>query len=358
MGVTANPLCFARRACMRTPPEESSKSSAEFTRITRSVAQTVTLRRSEPRSCGGCAPAARATRGPIRLPSSSISHFSGVHHARLTCQARGQSSQCEEVDRSQDWELFDNLRNNLLMELSPQTLVELMICDRIVAAQWKLRRLNTAEAMTHDTNSQRTVLDHVRRSDDAMEPDHEDDEIDAIEGEQRVRRLAVIMKMPWPQWVDELEKLLDEHKEFISPTAAISMSFLKDDGLMERLSRYEQPLELSIHRNLKQLEKVKKQTQQNKETRRMHCPFIDQKFYDDLHEQIEEHEREMDGEDKATEEKDEEAMTTKSTRNTENAAYKHVKHDASAFSSSLTQPLPTYGRGARAVRTAVLARVD
>src|SRR4051812_13714768 len=65
--------------------------------------------------------------------------------------------------------VFDSLRNNLLMELSPQTLVELMICDRIVAAQWKLRRLNTAEAMTHQTNAQRTVLDQVCRSDDAME---------------------------------------------------------------------------------------------------------------------------------------------------------------------------------------------
>ncbi|MBC8104963.1 MAG: hypothetical protein H7Z14_00100 [Anaerolineae bacterium] len=162
--------------------------------------------------------------------------------------------------KAEDPKLFESFLNALLMQLSPQDIVELMICDRIVNAQWKLRRLNTAEAMTHQSNAQRTVLDHVSQSDDAAELDNDDDETDDVEHAERVSRLKLIMKMPWPMWIDEIEKLMDANKEYVSPTAAISKSFLENDGVMERPSRYEQRLELSIHRNLKQLERMRKQT--------------------------------------------------------------------------------------------------
>ncbi|CAN5462202.1 hypothetical protein BH09PLA1_BH09PLA1_28420 [soil metagenome] len=203
-------------------------------------------------------------------------------------------------------ELFDQLRNNLLMELSPQTLVELMICDRIVTAQWKLRRLNTVEMMTHETNAQRTVIDSIHDSDTLQKIDGDgdgdgDDDSEAGEMEEKLTRISRIARTPWPKNIDDMCELMEEFKEYISPGQAISKSFLNDDGLMERLSRYEQRLELSIHRNLKQLEKVKKQTQANAQTRKMYCPFVDQKFYQDLHEQIEEHKAELECENEPIE---------------------------------------------------------
>src|SRR3954464_11217987 len=47
-------------------------------------------------------------------------------------------------------ELFHDLRQSYISTMKPQNLVELLIVDRLVAAAWKLRRLQEAEAMMHD----------------------------------------------------------------------------------------------------------------------------------------------------------------------------------------------------------------
>jgi hypothetical protein len=49
----------------------------------------------------------------------------------------------------EDAKLFESFRHAVLLKLSPQDIVELMIVDRIVIAQWKLRRLNAVEASAH-----------------------------------------------------------------------------------------------------------------------------------------------------------------------------------------------------------------
>jgi len=236
------------------------------------------------------------------------------------------------VLQGEDPKLFESFRNTLLMELSPQTIVELMICDRIVAAQWKLRRLNTVEAMTHQTNAQRTVMDHLRDSDEAAEeaPDDSDEQfMNEIEAKGRERRLKVILKLPWPMWIDELQKLMDENEEYVSPTAAISKSFLNDDGLMERLSRYEQRLELSIHRNLAKLERMRKQTQPEKK----YCPFLTREAYTGP---IEELMREDEAKDE-----DEEERTTKSTKDTRKK--KNEKVDVEEYEPARTPPIAISG---------------
>jgi hypothetical protein len=69
-----------------------------------------------------------------------------------------------------------------------------------------------------------------------------------------------------------------------NPVESIALSLMEDDGLLERLSRYEQRLELSIHRNLRQLEKLRKQSQRDEQNgtdpSHKRCPFVPREAYD------------------------------------------------------------------------------
>src|SRR5678815_781726 len=49
---------------------------------------------------------------------------------------------------------FRALRDSYLMRLNPQDVLELLIVDRIVAAAWKLRRLQAAEPFIHNAEAQ------------------------------------------------------------------------------------------------------------------------------------------------------------------------------------------------------------
>ena len=60
------------------------------------------------------------------------------------------------------------------------------------------------------------------------------------------------------------EQMIDAEERNPDLIQGIAMSVIKDDGMLERLSRYEQRLELAIHRNLRQLDKLRKQTQSEK----------------------------------------------------------------------------------------------
>src|SRR3982751_335517 len=60
-------------------------------------------------------------------------------------------------------EEFDAFRNAYLLRLSPQDVLELLIVDRVVAASWKLRRLQAAEPYLHAAEAQQ-----MRESEDAL----------------------------------------------------------------------------------------------------------------------------------------------------------------------------------------------
>src|SRR5205809_4279297 len=47
-------------------------------------------------------------------------------------------------------ETFHALREAFILQQRPQNVIELLIVDRLVAATWKLRRLQAAEALMHD----------------------------------------------------------------------------------------------------------------------------------------------------------------------------------------------------------------
>src|SRR3954470_9829498 len=60
-------------------------------------------------------------------------------------------------------EEFDAFRNAFLLRLNPQDVLELMIVDRVVAASWKLRRLQAAEPYLHAAEAEQ-----MRESEDAL----------------------------------------------------------------------------------------------------------------------------------------------------------------------------------------------
>jgi hypothetical protein len=138
--------------------------------------------------------------------------------------------------------LFHLLREGMIFTLSPQTYVELLLVDRIVSATWKLRRLQEAEA---------TVL-HFK--------------------------LHELADAPKRQLEDALPQLANyssiEAKE-IPVALALSAESTDENGL-QRLSQYEQRLEGAIHRNLRELERLRKfrRTQRkNKENQRL-SPYL------------------------------------------------------------------------------------
>src|SRR3954447_3623576 len=85
----------------------------------------------------------RSADGKTRSARNATSH--GLYCAALVLPGESQ-------------ELFYDLRQSYISTLKPQNLVELLIVDRLVAAAWKLRRLQEAEAIMHD-NGLEDLLD-------------------------------------------------------------------------------------------------------------------------------------------------------------------------------------------------------
>src|SRR3954465_8131040 len=76
----------------------------------------------------------RTTEGKARSARNATSH--GLYCAALVLPGGSP-------------ELFHDLRQSYISTMKPQNLVELLIVDRLVAAAWKLRRLQEAEALMH-----------------------------------------------------------------------------------------------------------------------------------------------------------------------------------------------------------------
>src|SRR5262245_35055090 len=84
---------------------------------------------------------ARKSTGPRTPEGKSISSRNATTHG-IFCEAV--------VLPGEPADLFHRLRHALLITLNPQDLVELMLCDRIVHANWRQRRLRMGEHFTHE----------------------------------------------------------------------------------------------------------------------------------------------------------------------------------------------------------------
>jgi hypothetical protein len=157
---------------------------------------------------------------------------------------------------------FRALRDSYLMRLNPQDVLELLIVDRIVAAAWKLRRLQSAEPFIHNAEAQ-----VMRRGEQRQREQIEDDLIEhqrSMGGDPRDVEAML-----------EAAEAQPAHQRF--PAAAtLAVSLVRGDGGFERLTRIEQRLERSIHRNLDELRKLRKLNDEVASLRPSlrPCPFL------------------------------------------------------------------------------------
>src|SRR5205809_2741732 len=129
-------------------------------------------------------------------------------------------------------ELFHNLRQSYISTLKPQNLVELLIVDRLVAAAWKLRRLQEAEALMHDGCMDDLLAQRAEVAENLL------DELGS--GDPRAAEVAA-----------EVEQMR------LPAAAVLAMKLQSPDLAFERLQRYEQRLDYTISRCLRELRKLR-----------------------------------------------------------------------------------------------------
>src|SRR4051812_4026678 len=176
-----------------------------------SARRTAANRRNARRSTGP-----RTAAGKRRSSRNSTSH--GIYCRDLVLPGESQAE-------------FRAYREAYLLRLSPQDVLELLIVDRIVAASWKLRRLQAAEPYlpAMEAEQMREVEDKQRNeAEDAL-----------IEREQMLGGDPLAASQM-------LKSDLPTHERY--PAAAtLAISVVRGDGGFERLTRIEQRLERSIH---------------------------------------------------------------------------------------------------------------
>src|SRR4051812_29987623 len=159
--------------------------------------------------------------GPRSVPGKATSSRNATSHG-IFC--------ADLVLPGESHEIFHALRQAFILQQRPQNVVELLIVDRLVAATWKLRRLQAAEAFMHDGCMQ----DLLECRSEAAEKLLED-----FDGEGAAEAAAEVEKMELP------------------PEAVLAMKLQSPDQAFERLQRYEQRLDYTIHRCLRELRKLR-----------------------------------------------------------------------------------------------------
>jgi hypothetical protein len=159
-------------------------------------------------------------------------------------------------------ETFDLLRRLWISSLNPQDTAELWLVDRIVAANWKLRRLQESESLFH----------HADKNDVLQLEDLEEKLQEMHQRDPHSER---------PLTPDDLRQV---------PSAAILCVQLNAEDKarrFERMSKYEQRLEQSVHRAMRQLRQLRKDREKEEELPR--SPFLD----DELEIEEEEEKKDM-----------------------------------------------------------------
>lgn len=195
----------------------------------------------------------------------------GKNRVRMNALAHGMFC-AQTVLPGEDAGEFEQFRTAVLRRLSPQDVVELMLCDRIVTAHWKLRRLSAREANACRTRS----ADPVERARRYVQRQRDEREFDALTYGKKYK----------PEARDRQDdRLFEEYERDRDATALRRLAPAElpaeeredehyADEMAERFSRHEQRLELSIDRNLRQLERLRKQSQKPTEGEFAQCPFL------------------------------------------------------------------------------------
>jgi hypothetical protein len=178
----------------------------------------------------------------------------------------------------EDEETFLEIRDGLLDGLKPTDTIELLLVDRIVGATWKLRRLQQAELILSQREARRMRDEAAERAreirsqieaDDRLDRcssrDDDDGDDDAQEDEREWRKHFVACH------ARSRRELLDAKRrcaqidrdevpsaEFLASRLDVETQDGGREGQLDRLSLYEQRLENSIHRNLRELDRLRK----------------------------------------------------------------------------------------------------
>ena len=193
----------------------------------------------------------RTTNGKARSSRNATTH--GLYCQHLVLPGESQH-------------LFQTLREAWLLRLSPQDVLELLIVDRIVAAAWKLQRLQAAESLIHAQQAERMWEVEAK--------DRQQAEEELVELEQ--------MKHGKPSAL-ALARRLEAKQAKFPPTYqrygasdTLAMDLISGDGGFERLTRLEQRLERSIHRNLQELRRLRnpEDPAERLEAPLRPCPFL------------------------------------------------------------------------------------
>ena len=154
------------------------------------------------------------------------------------------------------YEDFEYLREALIDDFRPQNHAELLLVDRIAIASWKLRRMQRAEEQVHHVVEQ-TRRDHAKAYTEFYET--------------RVQNFFAEKKIKETLRMKEMARLSREVLEADKGdrgdiATSLACEFLaagacgagRSEGSFERVARYEQRLENSIHRAINQLRNMRK----------------------------------------------------------------------------------------------------
>ncbi len=82
-----------------------------------------------------------AQNGGVRtIKGKEISKYNAMRHGILSKEAVIRKGDCQE-----DYELYENMRDELFVEINPVGLVETMLTDKLLAYYWRMRRVIQAE---------------------------------------------------------------------------------------------------------------------------------------------------------------------------------------------------------------------
>jgi hypothetical protein len=157
----------------------------------------------------------------------------------------------------EDADELHSFRERMLKTLSPRDAIELMLCERVVSGSWRLRRLQTIESVTHHTAATLRLNESFPTEEGAL--DVTESENPGEQSAEPARERFGFNKPVSDRERRRRQALVDQAMN-MPGVGSIAIGLAHGDDLMERLSRYEQRLDMLIHRSLRQLEKHRKRT--------------------------------------------------------------------------------------------------
>jgi hypothetical protein len=160
----------------------------------------------------------------------------------------------------EDERVFDEFRIALLRRLNPRDTLELQIAERIISANWKLKRIHAAEKRLYERFA---VGEQVQAEKNRQKEIDElrSEVLIADENRRRARASRDEREAKYEKLVAQQEHAKAHLKDLVphSPDVLLAKMLEFDTPELERLHRYEQRLDNIINRAMRQLGDLQKQ---------------------------------------------------------------------------------------------------